>query len=118
MSCEIDEQPKCRQGEVRQNSARVIDLIEHDAAVKNPGTRKLQAFLAKLSSGKLEHARGLRYRCSKIGDMLIALGCPEGAKIVSADGSFAELGRIIGRDVGILPSLAALMVARETKGAA
>jgi hypothetical protein len=118
MSCEIADEPKCRQDQVKHTDARVIDLIEHDALVKNAGTRKLQAFLEKLSSGRLPHARGLRFRCSKIGDMLIALACPKGATIVIADGSFEELGRITGRKVEIVPSLETLRAERRARDAA
>jgi hypothetical protein len=117
LRCEIDDPPKCNQDQFRAANKNEIDLIAA-ADVKNPGTQKLQEFLRKLARGRPPHARGLRYRCSKIGDMIIALQCPPGRRIVSSDRAFEDLARLMDRDAETLASMSQLVKRRDEDASA
>lgn len=110
MTCTIHDPPKCNSDAFRTAESYKIELVRTDAALTSEGAEKIQAFLNKLEPhGRLPHARGLKDRCSKIGDLLIALQCPPGSRILTLDSSFIDLARILSRDVTVLPSLAALV---------
>jgi hypothetical protein len=118
LRCEIDDPPRCLQDQFRETNKGVIDLIRTDTLVRDDGAKSLQAYLGRLRPhGNIAHARGLRYRCSRIGDMLIAMQCPVGATIVSFDGAFTEYGRVLGRTCEILPSLGELLKRESSKNA-
>ena len=46
--------------------------------------------------------------CERLGDSIIALHAPPGAALVTADQAFVPFGKILGREVRMLPSLAQL----------
>ena len=104
-TCEIDTPIQCNSDSFRTRKSSRISLVRVDKSPKSIGVKKLQATLNKLHTGQMEHARGLRYRCSKIGDLLIALQCPQNAAIVALDSAYEDLGRILKRSVILLPSL-------------
>jgi hypothetical protein len=108
VKCLATEKKKCRQDEVLRNNQRKTARVCAD----NDSSKSLAAMremFEELSTGEIEHARGLKTRCSVIGDFLIALQCPKRAKIVSIDKSYIDLGRILEREVDIVPSLRALV---------
>jgi len=111
--CEINDPPRCNQDGFRVRNARNIDLIRSDSISKNAGVKKVQVFLTKLKDGNPVHARGLKHRCYKIGDLMIALQCPRKYLIVTSDAAFADFARVLRRDCQLLPSLAALLSQRS-----
>ncbi len=108
ITCVINESAKCKSDEFRASNADRIERVRVDAQAASRGIVKLRAFLEKLAAGTISHARGLRYRCSKIADLLIALQCPSKATIVALDEIYRDLGRVLNRSVEIVPSLQAL----------
>jgi hypothetical protein len=109
ISCEINEPAKCQSDAFRQRAAYKIELVRTDAELSSGGAKKLSDFLNRLAPhGNLPHARGLRARCSKIGDLIIALQCPEGDTLLTLDTSYVDLCRILKRDVNVIPSVQVL----------
>lgn len=108
LRCEITDAPHCRQDQFRADHAGTIDLVMKDSEVSQTGAKKTQEFLEKLAKGSLAHARGLRYRCSKIGDLIIFLQCPADAIIVTLDRAFLDFARIGRRRYILVPSLTQL----------
>jgi hypothetical protein len=109
ITCVIDEPPKCGSDKFRSADSYKIELVRTDSALSSKGAKKIQEFLNRLAPhGRLEHARGLKDRCSKIGDLIIALQCPPGTKILTLDTAYVDLGRILKRDTQLIPSLQTL----------
>jgi hypothetical protein len=110
VTCVIEDAPKCKSDAFRAANSYKIELVRADTSLSSEGAEKIQTFLNKLEPhGALPHARGLKYRCSKIGDLLIALQCPAGSRVLTLDCSFRDLCRILKREVTVLPSLASLV---------
>ena len=109
VSCVVNEPPKCASDAFRATDSYKIDLVRTDTHLSSKGAQKIQDFLNRLAPhGNLEHARGLKARCSKIGDLIIALQCPPGTKILTLDTAYVDLGRILKRDIVMILSLQAL----------
>lgn len=104
VSCTVEEPAKCKSDDFRKSKASLIERIRLDAGATSEGTTKLQRYLNKLEPhGNWQHARGLQKRCNKFADMLIALQCPNKSTLTALDGSFADLGRLLGRQFKIVP---------------